>query len=571
MTTLLLLCLAGEPSADEVRAFMKRLVAFVSDHHLKRDPKSEQRGMVYEYYEVATKTWVQGEALDTMHDGAWFGAALVSAFRATADPGYKDLLFREVLPFYLRMLNHSDTLFNADADHVDPKGHRFGREHRLQTGEKGFVPYWWDDGASVSLERRRSRAAGTAFSATDRLAGRPNPGARLDGWSHGSSNHLAQDLAVLLQQSWLLARETDPGLASEIAEAARNLHACRLRHHGVIGPVAAAAALSNGDRDLMQKVDLPRETTPANHYTACLDPAKGQSAPGFADDQEYAYHQGIARAGGILPRPLAFRLVYDAVTQPRLYRYWSDTQEVPPGINRFDLGALAFKGGKPASYRSDRDGGFGSRFGPQNMAVSGWALQALEALPGLWEERVPAADARLDLDGDAAELVLGETTLRLRATSKALFISGPIGGTLRIAGAEIRGAAEVVDADGVPLRFNGGAELEIPWTHVKGQGRWANPVEFKTFPVSLGDARRQVVIASREDRVKAALRRELAGGLLTWRDILDGRGYLPTGIGAGKEWEGFSDAGAYAHLLKAAAQFLLLLDGRRDWEVHRVP
>jgi hypothetical protein len=121
------------------------------------------------------------------------------------------------------------------------------------------------------------------------------------------------------------------------------------------------------------------------------------------------------------------------------------------------------------------------------------------------------------------------------------------------------------------LRFNGGAELEIPWTHVKGQGRWANPVEFKTFPVSLGDARRQVVIASREDRVKAALRRELAGGLLTWRDILDGRGYLPTGIGAGKEWEGFSDAGAYAHLLKAAAQFLLLLDGRRDWEVHRVP
>src|SRR5436189_2483604 len=99
-------------TADETRDFMKRLAKFVEDNHLKKDPKSEQKGMVYEYFDVKRKgqfdQWVQGEGLDTMHDGAWFGAALVNAFRATGDPYYKDLLTQWILPFYCKMLNHSD-------------------------------------------------------------------------------------------------------------------------------------------------------------------------------------------------------------------------------------------------------------------------------------------------------------------------------------------------------------------------------------------------------------------------------------------------------------------------------
>src|SRR5687768_15978498 len=173
-------------TADETREFMKRLARFVDDNHLKKDATSEQRGMVYEYFDVKRKgqvgQWVQGEALDTMHDGAWFAVALVNASRATGDPYYGELLTRWILPFYCRMLNHSDTLFRAKQDDVAEKGVRFGREHQLQEGEKGFVPYWWDDGASVSLERRRTKDPKTPFSATDRLAGKPNPDFVLDGW-----------------------------------------------------------------------------------------------------------------------------------------------------------------------------------------------------------------------------------------------------------------------------------------------------------------------------------------------------------------------------------------------------
>src|SRR5437588_9129007 len=71
-----------------------------------------------------------------------------------------------------------------------------------------------------------------------------------------------------------------------------------------------------------------------------------------------------------------------------LFRYWSDNAPVLPGINRFDLIGQYGKGGKFESYRSDREVPFGSRFGPQNMVVCGWALQALDAHPGLWDKSV---------------------------------------------------------------------------------------------------------------------------------------------------------------------------------------
>src|SRR5205823_1709972 len=137
-----------------------------------------------------------------------------------------------------KMLNHSDELFSAQRNDARPGAHTFDKEHALQPGEKGFVPYWWDDGASVSLERRRDKNPRGPFACTDLRAGMDNPQFRLEGYSHGSSNHLAQDLGVMLQTAWLLLRESqDPRerrLAAEVAAAARNLHECRMRHHGHI-------------------------------------------------------------------------------------------------------------------------------------------------------------------------------------------------------------------------------------------------------------------------------------------------------------------------------------------------
>ena len=488
-------------TVDETRAFMKKLATFVFEHHMKRDEKSAQRGMCYEYFWVEKKgtpqQWIQGEALDTMHDGAWFAAAMVHAFRATGDPFYKDVLTKWQLPFYLKMLNHSDELFTAernDGRPGDDRAWRASKEWLLQGREKGFVPYWWDDGASVSLDmlNRKDGDEHVNFAARNEWSG-PNPEKRLSGYSFGSSNHMAQDLGVMLQQTWLLFRESDPKLAAEIAEAARNLEECRTLHGSPSIPaVVAALALSSGDAKL--RASLPNETwkslaTARNDWRRALFEWKKDepvTVPGFADDQEYRYHAAIAR-DGTLAEPAAFRTIYDAFTLPQLFGIYCDDAPRPPGIGPFDLAPLKFVNGRPTDFRGERKGPFGkpravgSRFGPQNMAVSGWALQALRAHPGIWEK------ARTEIS--------------------------------------------------TPNFFPEGAD---------------------------------------EKSVQAALERELGGGLRTWEAIFDEYGYIPTGIGCHSTlpsvvWDKFSDTGGYAHLISACAQWIFVLEGKRDWEEHRVP
>lgn len=616
------------PTAAETRAFMKRLLAYVEAHHLKKDEQSEQRGMVYEYFDTRRAgrfdQWVQGEALDTMHDGAWLAAALVNAYRATGETAYKDFLVRWQLPFYCKMLNHSDRLFSARRDDARPMAHRFDREHRLQEGEKGFVPYWWDDGASISLERRRDKNPLAPFSCTDRLAGKANPKFLLDGYSHGSSNHLAQDLGVMLELSWLLLREAkDPAekkLAAEVAEAAKNLHECRMRHHGHIPMCDAPAALAASDAALMKFVPAQDKFAAVkldNHYYRALydfKPGQRQAFPGFADDQEYRYYFGLARHGGQLPRPLAFKTIYDAYTEPLLYRSYSDDARVPAGINRFDLHPYFAVDGHLLDYRSDRKGPsgkprpIGSRQGPQNMVCCGWALQALRAYPGIWEEhfqrdfpkdvRVAIDDRPSHFSGDPAsfttiplgsaklELLSGRDTLRANGQIKGttvslkLFSRPDAQGSHAVVTLRKDKSSEVVNDRGEKLQSkidimpdeNGFRfTLELPYGVVKGQKFWANGVEFGRYSLQIGEERRNFYLMSPEKQVKARLEHELAGGLRTWEAIFKERGYIPTGLGAGADWEHFSDSGGYAHLLSAAAQRLLVLDGKQDWEQHRIP
>ncbi|MBM4048003.1 MAG: hypothetical protein FJ279_23120, partial [Planctomycetes bacterium] len=391
-------------TAAETRAFMRQLAQFVFDNHLKKDAKSEQRGMVYEYLDMGRKgqhdQFLEGEGLDTMHDGAWFAAALVNAYRATGDPFYKDFLTQWVMPFYCKMLNHSDTLFTTKRNDARPGATPWGKEWALQEGEKGFVPYFWDDGGSVSLDRVRDKNPLGSRPCADFLAGKENPQFLLSGYSHGSSNHMAQDLGVMLQQAWLLLKDTgDAKLAAEVAEAAKNLHQCRMNHFSHIPMCCSPTALANADADELKRVpDMSGKNlwTPNNHYLKALagfTPGQRMPSSGFADDQQYHYYYGIAKHGGQLPKALAFKTIYDAYTEPMLYRYYCDDAPAPAGINRFDLHMIYALDGKLTDYRSDRKGPSrqprpaGSRMGPQNMICCGWALQALKAYPGIWEER----------------------------------------------------------------------------------------------------------------------------------------------------------------------------------------
>ncbi len=624
----------GPLSAEETRAFMKQLARYVFDNHLKKDPNSPQRGMVYEYFDTRRKghfdQFVQGEGLDTMHDGAWLAAALVNAYRATGDPFFKEFLVQWQLPFYLKMLNHSDELFSWKGAVAREGAKPWGKPWAFQQGEKGFVPYFWDDGGSVSLERRMSSNPLGSRPCVDHLvaAGKPNPRFVLDGYSLGMSNHMSQDLGVMLQVVWLLLRESkDPAerkLADEVARAAKHLHECRVRHYGTVPMCAAAAALPTGDAELLRRVpapDGPQYGKPGNHYTRFLvdfKPGEPAPLPGFADDQQYRFYCGIARCGGALPRPLAFRTVYDAYTEPQLYRYYSDDAEVPPGINRFDLHPILGHDGQLDDYRSDRRGPFGgprpigSRIGPQNMICCGWALQILDAMPGIWEARYHdefSADRRCFLQDDAApgkpaaapageiHFASGRLSLQVHRSGLAAFVAlekrresvvvklyarPDAGGAATVVRFGRDGSAEALGPDGQRLRAEQEANektakgsvhanLYIPFTVVKGQKPWMNVVEHGRYSIAIDGQVHNIYVAAKEEHVKAWLERELGAGLQTWRAVFDQYGYIPTGIGTGSRWQGISDSGGYAHLISACTQWLMVLDGRRDWELQRVP
>jgi hypothetical protein len=622
--------LEGPMSAAETRAFMKELGQYVFEHHLKRGEGSPQRGMVYEYFWVRrggqVDQYVEGEALDTMHDGAWLAASLATAFRATGDEFYKRFLVDWQLPFYLKMLNHSDQLFSARVSNARPDAKPWGKEWALQEGERGFVPYFWDDGGSVSLDRRMSKSPLAALPCVDRLAGRPNPDYRLDGYSLGSSNHMAQDLGVMVQQAWLLLRRSsnpaEQKLAAELADAARNLHACRLRHFGPIPMCVAPAALASGDARLMRGVPGPEKYwEPAGHYLRGLGdfrPGQRESFPNFSDDQEYLYYFSIARAGGQVPPAVAFRTIYDAYTVPLAWRYYCDDAPPPAGVNCFDLAPMQFLDGKPIDYRSDRRGPFrgprpmGSRLGPQNMLCCGLALQILRSQPDVWETRyrrdfatdlrvyiddpppgsriAPIKPAPVELAGAKLSLVSTRLELRVEGTfaGPALelrFFSRPDAqGTravVRVAGqggVEARNDRLVVHAETRREGQRTWFTLRIPYTVAKGQKSWMTGLEHRRYSLAVGNARRNFYLASHAGQVESALTHELGAGLKTWCAIFHHYGYIPTGIGThslpigpGVRWDDFSDTGGYAHLIGAGAQWLLCLDGKRDWELQGVP
>lgn len=632
--------LQEEPlSADETRQFMRSLAQFVFEHHLKKNPNSPQCGMVYEYLDMPQRgqidQFLEGESLDTMHDGAWLAAALVTAYRVTGDAFYKEFLTRWQLPFYFKMLNHSDTLFSGAHDDARPGTRPWGKEWRFQEGEKGFVPYFWDDGGSVSIDRSIAKNPLASNSCVDHLAGKPNPHYLLDGYSLGSSNHMAQDLGVMVQLAWLLLKDSpdaaDRRLAEEAARAARNLYECRLRHFGPIPMCVAPAALAAADGKLMQQVPdpearkywTPGATATGHHYVQDLydfEPGKLLPTPGFADDQEYNYYYGIAKAGGRVPPALAFKTIYEAYTAPLLYQAYCDDQRRPAGVNRLDLHPYQFRDGKPTDYRSDLKGPFhgprpiGSRMGPQNMVCCGWALQMLRAQPGVWEEgyrRWAGGDLRVYIVGRAqygasdapppTMLAAGDTDSALTSLRSQLIVAGRLpaaGLTLQVfsrpdaqgsfarvtlngngqaTAVNDRGESLLVNSatgQGSPQRFT----IWLPYTLVKGQHAWANGIELGRYSIRIGGVTRNFCLASREYQVLEALEHELGVGLHTWRAIFAQYGYIPTGINGGSlpartglKWDDMSDTGGYAHLIAAGAQWLLCLEGRRDWELHHIP
>jgi hypothetical protein len=118
--------------------------------------------------------------------------------------------------------------------------------------------------------------------------------------------------------------------------------------------------------------------------------------------------------------------------------------------------------------------------------------------------------------------------------------------------------------------------VSLPYSVAKGQKVWTNGIEYGGYSIQEGEVMRNFIIASHEAEVKIMLQRELAGGLRTWEAVFDRYGYIPTGIGChstlpGVTWDKFSDSGGYAHLLSAAAQWLMYLEKKNDWNEWHTP
>jgi hypothetical protein len=261
-------------------------------------------------------------------------------------------------------------------------------------------------------------------------------------------------------------------------------------------------------------------------------------------------------------------------------------------------------------YHSDPKGVrfLGSRMGPQSMVMAGIALQLLKANPGIWEERYRqrfAGDIKVTIldpvpgtksEKPAAEPIsIGPVKVNLLSTRRALRLCGTTAaaeitirifsrpdakGTHAVVTLKTGEPAKAVSDKGETLRLEAatgpggdgtGFEIIIPYTVTKGQKTWANGIEHGRYSIQVGDAVRNFYLASPEAQAKEWLERELGRGLRVWDAVFRQYGYIPTHIGRNAFWDGLSDSGGYAHLISAGAEWLMYMDGRNDWEVHRVP
>ena len=252
-------------------AFMRELIDFVYEHHVVTDPQRKTFGMVYEFWKDGQQ--IQEFGLDSMHDGAWFMSALITAHRADPGGGWLERVQGSQVPFYTNLLLNSDRLFPA----MEPTS----EEPMPWTAPmKGWAPRGWDDGGGI-----------------DRKTGRPFTESYFT-----SSNHLAQDIADALLDVWLTTR--DP----KVAAALQALNTAKLGSYGPVQGLEIGAAVTTGEAGAFLRYKLPDFTPEAlGPYFTGLVLQKAQRLPTYDDGLAWMYRQATAAAqiSGEFPRGFA--------------------------------------------------------------------------------------------------------------------------------------------------------------------------------------------------------------------------------------------------------------------------
>lgn len=371
-------------SRPELVGFMRELAGYVVDHHLRRD-ESPMRGKVYEFYDPATGQQGYGGGWDTMHDGAFFANACILAYRATGDEFYLRTVRDWILPFYLRMANQSETLF-PDRAAAFSDGQRLPPERAAAV--KGFVPYWWDDGHGINFDALAQRMTLREL-LRDTSTIRNDPASRdgrLDGYSHGTSNHMALNMYPMWANAWLLTR--DPA----VAEAIHNIRQARIHMLNMDLPWYRVADLrASGDEAGANKAAashdaLPWPPTKSAWWQAMVTKKKTALTP-FHDEAQADYFAAVIgrRVGPGAAKRLA-QLTYDVI---RLHDRWYGDRRRPAGEMQGadNTRCVYIVDGQFESLAGQRpEVLLGSRVGPQILWASAQSLQLLRAYPGVWQE-----------------------------------------------------------------------------------------------------------------------------------------------------------------------------------------
>ncbi|MBI5396250.1 MAG: hypothetical protein HZA91_13220 [Verrucomicrobia bacterium] len=547
---------AADPwTPAELRAFAHDLSDYVTVHHIRRDTASPLAGMVYRWYRPSDGRWLLDPRANMLGDGVSFATALALFHRATRDPEPLAALKNHVLPFFTRALTRSDEFFKTS---------------------KGICPFWWDDGASLSL------ADGAP------LKGFPAP-------PKPTSNALAADLAAMFMTAGMVVDDTDLTLA-----AAYLLNGDRAHYDAAEPPLALglAAGVIADDAPLRVRC-LPQRRWqtydgPAGHAVFdALAAGKAGDVWGANADALREYLIAVAlQPFQPMREEFAKHFIYAAYSSLRLADLWHDDAPAQAGLGLPET-ALPKVGAKLEFYASDaRDLPRAPRLGPRMLCNAAITLQLLGAFPDAWESwrnanhpadtRVSEKIAPIVADGSAL-MEMGWTpsslVLRTRGPRSLAFAPLPPATGLRATVTiDASGRAAALAEDGAPLQLafapqpDGRVEIEIPFTVAKQQKRWLNAAEECRWTLSVdGGAPRNLIFLSTPDAVRARLAVEVADGLRFWQKQFREFGCVPAASlpGKGREIAGaeLSDAAGCAHLLAAIAEYLAWLNNERDWEL----
>ncbi len=583
---------------DRLARFLVDLRNFVYDHHTVTDADRLIYGLTYEFYKDGKQ--IQAMGLDSMHDGAWFVDALLTAELAQPGKDHLERARRYQIPFYTNVANHSDELF--------PNMVNKSRQDRTPIEEpiKGWVPRGWDDG--LGYDRLGNRYRSGDYRHADR-----GTIVRKDGEFRYCydlpSNHLAQDLVNMYLDVWLTTRN------GRAREAAKHVHRYRKEHFRSIPAIARSVEYMDGDSTYPSEPPGLRPKA-ARCYYGGLHRFQKRRVRTHNDNLGWAYRRATARhvvTGDVPPAfmwNVAWQVHAAAATTERFY----DGRRWPAGFwlfHRVRVGTDEGTG-KLNRYLSEGEGParIGTR-GIQLSALGAATLPMLRAHPEVWqrphrqghagEPLVRMVDACPATDGEREGVYDGSAQLK-RSDTRVAMVSDPkhlhllvrstrdrVRVAVEPAGSkqkggkgifEVRSTGEVTasNGDGEKLlsrsAFAAGdpwtAELRVPYTAVPPQARWINGVDHGRYDVTIGESTVTVYLLSKPERIIRRLERLALGTIDNWHEVWEDSGVLPGAIQSGSReptphW-GTSELGGYAHLITTIAMVLLDRSGTSEWE-----